>query len=144
MSVVDELATVLFALSPGSRTTGAVTAQITRELTTWALAHGWHPRAEAPVQVPHSSAQQPRLGYVDLVIRRGPGGPDLAIEIDSADKPWSLAKLRYAAAAGMIAIWVRWGDEVWAGAYDGIDVIQLQAMRRSALRHRPTQLTFWS
>lgn len=75
----------------------------------------------------------------------GPSAPDLAIEIDSADKPWSVAKLRYAAAAGMIAIWVRWGDEDWAGVYDDIDVVQLRAMRRSAPRPlRNDQLTFWS
>lgn len=145
VTVVDELATVLFALSPGSLTTGAVTAQITNELTTWALSRGWLPRAEARVHIPHTSAGQPRLGYVDLMIRRGASGPDLAIEIDSADKPWSLAKLRHAAAAGMIAIWVRWGDEVWAGVYDDIDVIQLQATRRSAPRpSREMRLTFWS
>lgn len=145
VEVVDELATVLFALSPGSLTTGAVTAQITNELTTWALAHGWLPRAEARVHIRHSSAEQPRLGYMDLMIRRGPSGPDLAIEIDSADKPWSLAKLRHAAAAGMVAIWVRWGDEVWAGVYEDIDVIQLQATRRSAPRpSREMQLMFWS
>ena len=85
------------------------------------------------------------MGYVDLMIRRGPSGPDLAIEIDSADKQWSVAKLRHAAAAGMIAIWVRWGDESWAGVYDDIDVIQLQVTRRSAPRSSvETQLTLWS
>ena len=25
----------------------------------------------------------------------------------------------------MRAIWVRWGDEEWAGVYDDVDVIQL-------------------
>ena len=144
VTVVDELATVLFALSSGSLTTGAVTAQITCELTTWALGHGWLHRAEARVQIPDDPARPPRLGYVDLMIRRGRHGPDLAIEIDSADKPWSVAKLRHAAAAGMIAIWVRWGDEAWAGVYDGVDVIQLPATRRSASRRSATmQLTLW-
>jgi hypothetical protein len=85
------------------------------------------------------------VGYIDLVIRRARPDPDLAIEIDSADKQWSLTKLRYAASAGMHPIWVRWGDEEWAGYYDDVDVIQLPETRRGASRLVGTaQLTFWS
>ena len=144
MTVTDELATVLFGLATDSQTTEDFTTQITMEITRWALDHGWFPRAEARVRLPRSSGQHPRLGYVDLVINRGPVGPDLAIEIDSTDKPWSLAKLRYAAAAGMHAIWVRWGDQAWAGVYDEVDVIQLPALRQPASRRRSSQMTLWS
>ena len=56
VTIVDELATVLFALSPGSLTTAAVTARITNELTAWALSRGWLPRAEARVDIPNTSA----------------------------------------------------------------------------------------
>lgn len=70
--------------------------------------------------------------------------PGVAIEIDSADKPWSLVKLQHAAAAGMYAIWVRWGDETWPGIYEDVDVIQLRDVRRLRHRRGPRQLEVWT
>jgi hypothetical protein len=141
---IDELATVLFALDAGSDTTARTTSRIAREITRWALSRGWSPRPEARVDFPISSGSDPRLGYVDLVIRRRSPESDLAIEIDSTDKPWSLAKLRYLASTGMHAVWVRWGDEAWAGLYYDVDTIQLPTPRRSRARPRlADQLTFW-
>ena len=70
--------------------------------------------------------------------------PDLAIEIDSADKTWSVNKLQHAARAGMRAIWVRWGDGEWAGIYQDVDVIQLPLIRRVGHRGMPDQLPLWS
>ena len=85
-----------------------------------------------------------RLGFVDVIVRRGDGTPDLAIEIDSADKPWSVDKLRHAAQAGMRAIWVRWGDDEWAGIYDDVDVIQLPVISsRGHRRMSDRQLPLW-
>jgi hypothetical protein len=85
-----------------------------------------------------------RLGYVDVVVQRGPALPDLAIEIDSTPKPWSVDKLRHAVAAGMHAIWIRWGDDEWAGTFDDVDVIQLPLARRAASRERVGgQLLLW-
>jgi len=140
---VDELAAALFGLKVEGRSTAEVTAHITRQIMNWAVARGWSPRTEARVHAP-SSAGDARLGFVDVVVRRGSGAPDLAIEIDSADKPWSVEKLRHAAAAGMHAIWVRWGDDEWAGAHQDIDVIQLRLLRR--VNHRAVlndQLALW-
>jgi hypothetical protein len=140
---VDELATALFGLKVEGRSTAQVTAYITREIINWAVAHGWSPRTEARVHAP-SSAGDARLGFVDVIVRRGSGVPDVAIEIDSADKPWSLDKLRHAAAAGMHAIWVRWGDDEWAGAYQDIDVIQLRLLRLPrSLAGTDDQLALW-
>jgi len=86
------------------------------------------------------------LGKDDLVVEIGSGMGVvtaeiakqvfhvIAIEIDSAAKPWSLDKLRHAASAGMHAIWIRWGDGLWAGAYDDVDVIQLPQTRKPGSR----------
>ena len=139
----DDLAAVLFGLSVEGRSTAAMTAHITRVIVVWAAERGWSPRTEARVQA-SSSAGDERSGFVDVIVRRGPGLPDLAIEIDSADKPWSVDKLRHAAAAGMHAVWVRWGDDEWAGVYDDIDVIQLQLLRRAGRRpSQGAQLQLW-
>ena len=141
---IDDLAAVLFALDEGGLSTAAFTARITRTVTDWALARGWTVRREARVGVPDRSEFDARLGFVDVIVRRGGHEPDLAIEIDSTNKPWSLAKLRHAVGAGMHAVWIRWGDEEWAGAHNDVDVIQLPARRRTATRPRSTgQLTLW-
>jgi hypothetical protein len=142
-TVIDELASVLFALDEGSRSTSAVTALITREIARWALAKGWSVQAEARVGVESGSGSSARPGFIDVIVRRGGLERDLAIEIDSTDKPWSLAKLRHAAHTGMHAVWIRWGDDVFAGAYDDVDVIQLPVRRRSSPRSRSSQLTLW-
>ena len=141
--LVDDLATLLFGLRVEGRSTALMTAHITRQIVGWAAARGWSPRTEARVSAP-SSAGEEQLGFVDVIVRRGAGLPDLAIEIDSADKPWSVDKLRHAAGAGMRAIWVRWGDDEWAGVYEDIDVIQLQLLRRADRRQSADrQLQLW-
>jgi hypothetical protein len=143
MDVADELALLLFGLRLEGRSTAEMTAHITRQIVNWAASKGWSPRTEARVHAP-SSVGNERLGFVDVIVRRGAGLPDLAIEIDSADKPWSVDKLRHAAAAGMHAIWVRWGDEDWAGAHRDIDVIQLQLSRRvRRSTAQEVQLALW-
>jgi len=83
------------------------------------------------------------LGFVDVIVNRGGNRPDLAIEVDSTDKPWSVAKLLLAVAAGMEGIWIRWGDDEWAGAFDDVDVIQLPATRRVRARFQAGQMELW-
>jgi hypothetical protein len=144
MNVVDDLATVLFELDDAPLATGQMTARITTAIVEWAVGRGWSVRTEARVRAMSGARLDPARGYMDVVVRRGGGDPDLAIEIDSADKPWSVDKLRHAAAGGMHAIWIRWGDDAWAGIYDDIDVIQLPILRRPQARHRPdAQLSLW-
>ena len=110
----------------------------------WALANGWSVKTEARVVLSQSAARTGDYGFVDLIVRRGGGEPDLAIEIDQTDKPWSAAKLQYAMALGMEAVWIRWSGATWTGA-DGIHVIHLpQAERRLVPRPAPAQLTLWN
>ena len=136
----DDLAGALYRLDAGSLTTRAVTARITRAVIEWAESHGWATRNEARVSV----GEAVRLGFVDVIVLRQPRAPDLAIEIDSTDKPWSVDKLRHAAAAGMHPIWIRWGDDGWAGAFEDVDVIQLPVTRRPGSRATTAQqMSLW-
>jgi hypothetical protein len=138
----DELATELFRLDAGRLATSGVTKHITRAIVRWADGRAWRVRTEARVEVgAEMSAGQ--LGFVDVIVARGGGLPDVAIEIDSTDKPWSVVKLQHAVRAGMHAIWVRWGDDEWAGIYDEVDVIQLRLQRRTRTRAPDRQLTMW-
>ena len=91
-------------------------------------------RTEARVEVPLVVGSAEQLGFVDVLISRGGAAPHVAIEIDSTDKAWSVVKLQHAAAAGMHAVWVRWGDDDWAGVYEDVDVIQLRLNRRAQAR----------
>jgi len=141
----DALATELFNLELRRLTTASVTASITRAIVRMARGHGWHVRTEARVEVPLAlrAGLAEQLGFVDVLVSRGQPFPDVAIEIDSTDKPWSVVKLKHVAAAGMHAIWVRWGDDAWAGVYDDVDVIQLPTLRRSAVRRKVPQIEIW-
>ena len=117
-----------------------MTARITRAVMEWAAARGWAVRTEARVGV----GEETRLGFVDVIVKRGHHQADLAIEIDSTHKPWSVDKLRHAVAAGMEGVWIRWGDDEWAGAFDDVDVIQLPVTRRPASRRASEgQLSIW-
>lgn len=143
-SFTDDLAQLLFEIDTSRLTTAATTRAITRAIVRWAHAQGWAVKTEARVDVPATPAAA-QLGYVDVLVSRGNALPDVAIEIDSTDKPWSVVKLQHAAAAGMHAIWVRWGDDAWAGVYDDVDVIQLRLIRRSQARPSSGgQQTFWA
>lgn len=141
----DKLAEVLFALDTENLATAQVTDVITRRIARWAHQCGWSVRTEGRVDVPREGAVAAReqLGFVDVLIRRGGSLPDVAIEIDSTDKAWSVVKLQHAAASGMHGIWIRWGDGAWAGVYDKIDVIQLPMLRRTASRTSGGQMNLW-
>ena len=140
----DALAGLLFEIDTGRLTTAATTRAITRAIARWAHNQGWAVKTEARVNVP-AKPRAAQLGFVDVLVSRGNAHPEVAIEIDSTDKPWSVVKLQHAAAAGMHAIWVRWGDDAWAGVYDDVDVIQLRLTRRSQTRHAASgQQTFWA
>ena len=139
----DSLAALLFEIDTGRQSTAAVTATITRAIVRWARAQGWFVRTEARVEVPATVVAE-QLGFVDVLVVRGAPHPAVAIEIDSTDKPWSVVKLQHGAAAGMHAIWVRWGDDAWAGVYDDVDVIQLRIGRRARHSDGSTgQQTIW-
>ena len=140
MTDTDDLARTLFALETNTLTTAAMTARITRAVIEWAAARGWAARTEARVGV----GEDTRLGFVDVIVRRSSRQPDLAIEIDSTHKPWSVDKLRHAIGAGMEGIWIRWGDDGWAGSFDDVHVIQLPVPRRTRSRARQlSQLELW-
>jgi hypothetical protein len=62
-----------------------------------------------------------------------PGFPDIAVDVDSANKSESARKLEFARDAGAVPIWVRHGS----GPIDapaGCAVIDLRAPRRRVIR----------
>lgn len=141
--VVDELARIAFSVDTSGMSAKAITALLTREIVTWALSKGWSVKTEARVEPSRVPRRRTEYGYIDVVVRPGEGLPDLAIEIDQTDKPWSIAKLQYAMALGMEAVWIRWSGADWIDV-EGIHVIHLpETDRRLLQRTAPAQLRLW-
>ena len=81
------------------------TFELTRFIYKWSLSHGFHCEREVYLGSDRISRKTGRAyrGFLDFVI-----GHWLAVEIDSSNKRWSLAKLEDAAQRGYVPVWIRW------------------------------------
>lgn len=86
-----------------------VTSELTRAVVAWGAAHRWRVRREVPSLAGLPGDHPDRPGYLDVVCERL-DGPPIAIEIDRTDKQWSARKLLIEADAGVVPVWVRWGE----------------------------------
>ncbi|UGT58866.1 hypothetical protein [Nocardia asteroides] len=109
-SLADWLAPVRATGLTSSQTTALITAHTLE----WARSKRWKPATEVPALIERSSANgRTYRGRLDVVCERSWWRPPIAIEIDRANKRWSLDKLIAEADAGHVALWVRWhGDTV--------------------------------
>ena len=101
------LGAVLSALTFADLTTDQATARILDAITGWGTGQGWRVYRRAPSVFP---LPPPLKGtsVIDVACAR-PGAQPIAIEVDRLDRPRTVDKLLAEAAAGRIAIWVRWG-----------------------------------
>jgi hypothetical protein len=137
----DNLAIHLQALNLNGLPSVAITREIIGEIRRWADAKGWRCESEVDSGVARRGGPgktwQHYKGYVDLVVHRGQL-PPIAIEVDRADKKWSLVKLGKCASDGMEAIWVRWGYPCLLGIPRNILLIRVEIAgwgRRKMQRH---------
>ncbi|WP_250037987.1 hypothetical protein [Paractinoplanes maris] len=102
-SLADRLAALHFADLTNDQATGRVIDTIVE----WGESLGWRVYRRAPSVVP---LPPPLRGnsVLDVACAR-PDGPPIAIEVDRLDRPRTVDKLLAEAAAGRVAIWVRWG-----------------------------------
>ena len=141
--LIDDLARVSFSVDVAGLSARSITTRLTREILAWALAKGWSAKTEARVVLSAPGQQINDYGYIDVIVKRGGGEPDLAIEIDQTDKPWSVAKLQYVMSLGMEAVWIRWSGAEWTDV-PGVHVIHLpEVQKKPAPRLAPAQLSFW-
>jgi hypothetical protein len=89
--------------------TDEVTARLIDAIVGWAGELGWrvYRRAASVVRLPPPMERQHSV--VDVACAR-PAGPPVVIEVDRAHRQRSVDKLLAEAAAGRVAIWVRWGS----------------------------------
>jgi len=139
----DDLARLCFSVDVSGLSARGITARLTREIVAWSLANGWSTKTEARVVLSAPGQRIRDYGYIDVIVKRGDGAPDVAIEIDQTDKPRSVAKLQYVMSLGMEAVWIRWSGAEWTDV-EGVHVIHMpEVQKEPAPRLAPAQLSFW-
>jgi hypothetical protein len=106
--VAASLADWLDALTFVDQGADQVTALLADSVAAWAAGQGWrvYPRAPSVMTLPAPFSH--RHSFLDVACARPEGAP-VAVEIDRADRRRTVDKLLAEAAAGRVAIWLRWG-----------------------------------
>ncbi len=114
--------------------TDAATARILDAIVEWGTAQGWRVYRRAPSVFP---LPPPLTGnsVLDVACAR-PDAQPIAVEVDRLHRPRTLDKLLAEAAAGRLAIWVRWG----AGPFEE-PPLPVHLVTRPATRRRGTWST---
>jgi hypothetical protein len=126
----------LDALSFTDLTTDQATARILDAIAEWGTAQGWRVYRRAPSVFP---LPPPLKGFsvVDVACAR-PGAQPIVIEVDRLDRPRTVDKLLAEAAAGRIAIWVRWGAGPFAAPPVPVHLVSREAVRSRGTWHTAT------
>ena len=127
------LAAVLERLSFAGLTEGEATARILDTIADWGAGQGWRVYRRAPSVFP---LPPPLRGnsVLDVACAR-PDGPPVAIEIDRLDRQRTVDKLLAEAAAGRIAIWVRWGAGPFPPPPLPVHLVTREAARQAGRWH---------
>ncbi|MDI6101111.1 hypothetical protein QLQ12_21080 [Actinoplanes sp. NEAU-A12] len=112
---------------------GEATARIVDAIAKWADWQSWRVYRRAPSVFP---LPPPLRGnsVLDVACAR-PGGSPIAIEVDRKDRQRTVDKLLAEAAAGRVAIWVRWGAGPFPPPPLPVHLVVVEAARRSGRWH---------
>ncbi|SCF15995.1 hypothetical protein GA0074696_3070 [Micromonospora purpureochromogenes] len=125
-SLGDALARLTFV----DLTTDAVTARIIESVVAWAGDQGWRVYRRAPSVLPLPPPLSRQQSVLDVACAR-PDGPPVVIEVDHTDRRRTWDKLAAEAAAGRVAIWVRWGPGRFGTAPAPIHQVTCEVVRRN-------------
>ena len=127
----QDLTSWLSAVHFSELTESQATARIIDAVVAWGESHGWRVYRRAPSVF---SLPAPLRGnsVLDVACAR-PGAQPIAIEVDRLDRQRTVDKLLAEAAAGRLAIWVRWGAGPFAAP-----PLPVHLVGREAARHRGT------
>ncbi|GAA0487829.1 hypothetical protein Ade02nite_12040 [Paractinoplanes deccanensis] len=114
------------------------TARIIDAIADWGASLGWRVYRRAPSVFP---LPPPLKGnsVLDVACAR-PGAPPIAIEVDRLDRPRTVDKLLAEAAAGRVAIWVRWGAGPFTPPPMPVHMVTRPAARKSGAWHTVAEL----
>ncbi|MET7968394.1 hypothetical protein [Micromonospora sp. NPDC005305] len=112
-ALAASLAANLDALTFADRSTDEVTALLVDAVAAWGTAQGFRVYRRATSVVPLPAPYQNRHSVVDVAFAR-PAAHPVVIEVDRTDRRRTVQKLLAEAAAGRVALWVRWGPGPFA------------------------------
>src|ERR1700755_1616823 len=99
----------LDALTFADLTADQVTARLVDEVVSWGEAQGWRVYRRAPSVFPLPPALRGN-SVVDVACAPPSGGQPIVVEVDGLERRRTIDKLLAEAAAGRLAILVRWGS----------------------------------
>ncbi|MEV6348881.1 hypothetical protein [Actinoplanes sp. NPDC051851] len=113
-------------------------ARIVESVADWAVARRWRVYRRAPSVFP---LPPPLRGnsVLDVACAR-PGAVPIAIEVDRTDRQRTVDKLLAEAAAGRLAIWVRWGAGPFPPPPLPVHMVVREAARRGGKWHTVSEL----
>jgi hypothetical protein len=107
-AVTAALAARVGAVTFLDRSADEVTATLVDAVAAWAADQGWRVYRRARSVVPLPPPYEHKHSTLDVACAR-PVGPPVVIEVDRTDRRRTVDKLLAEAAAGRVAIWLRWG-----------------------------------
>lgn len=129
----DDLTAELAGLTFADLATDEVTGRILQAVAGWGSARGWRVYHRAPSVLKLPPPMDHQHSVVDLAFART-DGPPLVVEVDHTDRTRTVDKLLQEAAAGRIAIWVRWGTGPFPPPPMPVQMATLEVTRRSGRR----------
>ncbi|NUR69915.1 MAG: hypothetical protein HOU81_03765 [Hamadaea sp.] len=137
--MVASLEQRLAALTFAERSADEVTQLVLEEIVAWGRERGWrvYRRAASVAKLPPPMDKQ--HSYVDVALAR-PDGRPVVIEIDHTDRRRTVDKLLEEAAAGRIAVWVRWSGRAIAEPPAPVRLVALSVTSSRGLHSRRPEL----
>ncbi|MEU4695371.1 hypothetical protein [Actinoplanes sp. NPDC023714] len=137
-STARSLAAYLAGVTFADLTESQATARLVDAIAAWGGEQGWRVYRRAPSVFP---LPPPLRGnsVLDVACARA-GGPPIAIEVDRSDRQRTVDKLLAEAAAGRLAIWVRWGAGPFTPPPMPVHLVTREAVRRSGRWHTATDM----
>lgn len=132
----ESLGEHLAALTLADLTTDQVQARLIDEIAAWGEARGWRVYRRAPSVLP---LPPPLAGQsvLDVAMAR-PDAQPIAVEVDRLDRQRTVDKLLAEAAAGRMAIWVRWGAGPFTPAPMPVHMVVRELSRQKGRWHTVT------
>ncbi|MEU7619676.1 hypothetical protein AB0B27_26780 [Micromonospora rifamycinica] len=110
--------------------TDEVTARIIDAVLAWADGQGWRSYRRAASVLPLPPPMTDRHSVLDVACARR-DGPPVVVEVDHTDRRRTWEKLVAEAAAGRVALWVRWGPGRFAVPPAPIHLVTCEVARQA-------------
>jgi hypothetical protein len=127
-AVAASLAARLARLTFTDLSTDEATAAIIDGVAAWGGERGWRVYRRAASVLPLPPPMHWQHSVLDVALARPDGAP-VVVEVDHTDRRRTVEKLSAEAAAGRVALWVRWGTGRFAAPPEPVLLVPLPVAR---------------